>query len=159
MLSEEKPQTGWFEHSEGEKRRGCVLFLEDELSHRTQWNVFFTEAGWDVYSFATVEDAIEVLDNGDHWGKIDVAVLDYSLKGSAINGLEFARTVQERSDSRIQAMVLTGEAQAISHRDTLHQTREGRIAEFLTKDCPKEELLDALDRLQRTADMRRRYLD
>jgi len=158
MPISEQPETGRFEHDPEVSRHGCILFLEDEIAPRATWTVCFTEAGWDVYAYATVEDAIRRLDEDSCWEEIDIAVLDYNLKGSANNGLEFATTVQEKSEKRIQAVMLTGEAPFISHRETLRQGQGDRIVEFFTKD-QREELLAALFRLQEIADLRRENLE
>ena len=147
---------GFFAH-DSEVRLGCILLLEDEPDDRETWITFFTEEGWDVYAYGIDKDALDALDREMLWDAIDLAVLDFDLKESDGTGLQFASTVAERSESRIQSIILTGESPSISHRDAIKTSGAGELADFFAKTCDRDDLLDALRRLQRFANRMRAF--
>lgn len=122
--------------------KGKILVVDDEVSIRDLFQIFFTEAGYEVLLAEGGKDALAVLKMHD----IDVIFLDLKLFG--MNGIDLCRQIRKTKPvSMIYAM--TGWSALFE----IDECREAGFDDYFEKPLDMEKLLllvdQAFERLER----------
>ncbi len=113
-----------------------LLIVDDEVTTRSLCNDVALEAGLHVYTSATTEQALDILDQNP----IDIVVTD--LKIPQIGGLELIKRIRV-GNPQVSVIVLT---QYGTIETAIEATRLGAV-DYVTKPFHVEELRTKLDRL------------
>jgi DNA-binding NtrC family response regulator len=113
-----------------------LLIVDDEVATQNLCNDVAVEAGFHVYTSATTEQALEILEQYP----VDIVVTD--LKVPQIGGLELTKRIRE-GNPQVAVIVLT---QYGTIETAIEATRLG-AADYVTKPFHVEELRAKLDRL------------
>src|SRR5712692_496172 len=119
-----------------------LLIVDDEVTTRSLCNDVALEAGLHVYTSATTEQALDILDQNP----IDIVVTD--LKIPQIGGLELIKRIRT-GNPQVSVIVLT---QYGTIETAIEATRLGAV-DYVTKPFHVEELRSKLDRLMRSIEL------
>ncbi len=123
------------------KARGIrVLIVEDDSSVRETLEMLLAEEGHSVAAAATGRDGVTLVSTGAF--APEVIIVDYGIPGG-MNGLEVIEAIRGTLESRIPAIVLTGD---ISAATTARFNAKADI--HLTKPIQADELLEAIQSLR-----------
>jgi DNA-binding response OmpR family regulator len=132
-------------------RTGRILIVEDQRNVRRWLEKVLDEAGYQVRSVASGEEALGLI----AIEAFDLALLDLKLK-TAVNGIAVLKELRKRSPDTV-AIVLTAHASL----DTAVEALRYGAHDYLFKPSSAEELLDSIHRglYERRAMWRRNLLD
>ena len=95
---------------DAETGKRTVLIVDDDEPIRSLLDVFFEQAGYDVVTAETGEQALERFEAG----RFHLVMLDYYMPG--MNGLEVASAIHAR-DPEVTIAMITGMAHTLAHVD------------------------------------------
>jgi len=113
-----------------------ILIVEDDLFFAENLRERLQEMGYTVTAVAP--DAAFAMESF-RASPPDLALLDIQLEGSAMDGIELAKVLQQIH--QVPLIFLTGK----SDEETLRRAKAARPANFLLKPCSKEQLEVALE--------------
>jgi DNA-binding response OmpR family regulator len=127
--------------------KGKILVVDDEVSIRELFDLYFTKEGYEVILAASGDEALETLKSRDS----DVIFLDLKLFG--MNGIELCRQIRKTKPvSMIYAM--TGWAALFE----IDECREAGFDDYFEKPLDMDMLVSVVDEaFLRLARWKRRY--
>jgi CheY-like chemotaxis protein len=117
-----------------------ILYIEDNLDNQFLVNLWFRRLPYRLTLCATAEEALQVIDKGDH---ADVIVLDVNLAGD-LTGPQMLEKLRKMDVAKNTPVIM------VSGHSSLEKVPGLNASDyqfFLPKPFKKQELLDILSRL------------